>query len=105
IDLLAPAKGEVVLEKHTYSAFFSTGLEEVLRKKGVREVVIGGVVTNICIQHTAADAFFRGFNVTILKDCTAAVDGKTHRDSLEYMKKMYGAKIISAKEFIREVEG
>lgn len=46
--------------KRRYSAFFATDLDLTLREMGVDTLIITGLVTNICIQHTAADAFFRG---------------------------------------------
>lgn len=105
VEELSPKKGDVVIRKRTYSAFYSTGLESLLRRKMIKEVVLAGVVTDICIQHTAADAFFRNFRVTILEDCTATVDKRTHKNSLERMRRIYGAKIITSKDFVKELGG
>jgi len=102
---LAPADGEAVLKKHTYSAFFETGLHGVLENLGVDEVVLTGVVTNICIQHSAADAFFRGYGVVVPRDCTAAVEEKLHLGALETMRQLYGARITSSRELMEEWEG
>ncbi len=65
IPELEPKEGEVILEKEKYSAFYDTGLDSVLEDLGVDEVVLTGVLTHICIQHTAADAFFRGYDVIV----------------------------------------
>lgn len=98
---LAPEKGDILLRKNTYSSFFNTDLERILKKLKIREVVIMGTSTDICVQHTAADAFFRGFKVIVLRDCVTSIDAKTHNSSLKYMQKMYGAKILTSREFIR----
>jgi nicotinamidase-related amidase len=101
IQELAPQEGEPVLPKRTYSAFFETRLHGVLEGKKIRELVLAGVVTDICIQHSAADALFRGYEITILEDCTAALDGETHRNALEYMRKIYGARVMRSGELIK----
>ncbi len=101
IKELAPQKGDILLRKNTYSSFFNTGLDNILKKLKIREIVIMGTSTDICVQHTAADAFFRGFKVVVPKDCVTSIDAKTHSSSLKYMQKMYGARILTSREFIR----
>ncbi|KAG8065336.1 hypothetical protein GUJ93_ZPchr0004g40479 [Zizania palustris] len=64
-------EGDLVLEKRTYSAFAGTGLEEALRGMGVEEVIVTGVMTNLCCETTARDAFVRGFRVFFSADATA----------------------------------
>jgi nicotinamidase-related amidase len=97
---LAPVPGDARLKKHTYSAFFETGLHGILQNLGVEEVILVGVVTNICIQHSAADAFFRGYRVTLLEDCVAALGEDIHRQALECMRQFYGAKVIGSGELL-----
>jgi nicotinamidase-related amidase len=105
IPELAPKPGEPVLPKCTYSAFFGTGLDEVLRGKGSQELVLVGVVTDICIKHSAADALFRGYRVTVLEDCTAALDERAHRNALDYMRRIYGARLMRSVELIEDWRG
>ncbi|MCD6478504.1 MAG: cysteine hydrolase [Candidatus Diapherotrites archaeon] len=102
IPELKPEKGDYVIEKKTYSAFFGTKLHELLQKIGVKELILTGIHTHVCVQHTAADAFFRGYKVVVVQDCVQAFDEKSHRDSLEYMKTNYGAKIKSSDAVIEE---
>lgn len=99
IPELRPEAGEPVLEKRSYSAFFNTGLAELLRKLGVTRLILTGVVTNICIQNTAADAFYLGFEIIVPEDCTAA-GGEAHRASLEYMRQIYGARTARLEDII-----
>lgn len=100
IQELAPEPEDFIIKKKTYSAFFQTELDELLKKLGVREVILTGVVTNICIQHTAADAFFRGYSVVVPSDCTNAVEREKHEQALETMRNLYGAKITVSEEII-----
>ena len=77
------------LVKTRYSAFGETGLAEMLRARGVEEVFVGGVVTNVCVRATVTDAFFLGFDVTVVSDCVAATRANLHREALAVMEKWY----------------
>ncbi len=73
IDELS-AENAFMVRKKKYSAFFESGLEAHLRATGVRALIITGVVTNICVLHTAIDAALRGFMIVVPEDCVAALD-------------------------------
>ena len=62
-----------LIPKKTYSAFHQTGLEEKLRTMGISDLVIGGVMTNLCCETTARDAFVRNFRVFFLADGTSTI--------------------------------
>ncbi len=104
IPELGPQPGDFVLEKRTYSAFYETGLNQILRRLGVDTVVIVGLHTNICCRHTSADAFFRGYRVVIPKDCVQALTDEDHESGLEYIRRIYGARITTSGELAREWE-
>jgi nicotinamidase-related amidase len=84
--LLIPELGvetkDRVIPKNTYSAFYKTGLAEKLGEMGVTDLVIGGVMTNLCCETTARDAFVRGFRVFFLADGTSTVTQEFHLASL-----------------------
>ena len=82
VRLLAPSRGEVVLRKSQYSAFVGTDLEEIIREKGITKIVIAGVLTHLCCESTARDAFMRGFDVFIVVDGTASDHEDLHVSSL-----------------------
>ncbi|MDP6612483.1 MAG: isochorismatase family cysteine hydrolase [Candidatus Hydrothermarchaeota archaeon] len=82
-----------IVEKTTYSAFYNTRLEEVLKEKGITEVVLTGVLTDICVMHTAADAAMHGYNVRVLKDCVASSSREPHEWALKHMKSILNASI------------
>ena len=71
-----------VLQKSQYDAFHQTDLESMLRGQGIRQVVIGGVMTHLCCETTARAAFGRGFEVFFLVDGTATYTEAYHRASL-----------------------
>lgn len=71
-----------VIGKRRYSAFFGTDLDEWLRSAGVEEVVLAGVMTNLCVETTARDAFVRDYRVRVLRDATATASPALHWASL-----------------------
>lgn len=87
-----------VLMKRTYDAFFGTDLEAILKNHSAKDVLFCGLVTDICIQNTVASAFFRGFNPVVIRECTDSIDEFTKDYSLSYMRRIYGAKIISKRD-------
>ncbi len=79
---IAPLAGEKVVVKNRYSAFYETDLERHLRKQGIKDLIIGGVMTNLCCETTARDAFVRDFRVFFLADGTATATEELQRATL-----------------------
>ncbi|MBS3116982.1 isochorismatase family protein [Candidatus Woesearchaeota archaeon] len=74
---------EIVIRKRSYSAFYKTKLEQILKSKKIKEIVITGVLTNLCCETTARDAFARGFQVFFPADATAAYTEEMHLATLK----------------------
>lgn len=88
---------DIVIKKQRYSAFVGTDLEARLNALGVEHVVISGVMTNLCCETTARDAFQREFKVTMLADAMATANEEMHLSTLRNMA--YGfAQVITAKD-------
>lgn len=94
VDELAPEPRDTVVEKTTYSGFFNTRLEEVLRTLGTTELLITGCVTNICILYTSSDAVLRGYKVAVPKDCVAGRNREDHDFALRQMKQVLKVNVI-----------
>ncbi len=77
---------DTVVKKKRYSAFYNTGLDAVLKEKKIDALVLTGVLTDICVLHTAVDAAMRNYNVTVLKDCTASVSKDRHEWALGHIR-------------------
>ncbi|CAJ1932971.1 unnamed protein product [Sphenostylis stenocarpa] len=75
--------GDLVVEKNSYSAFRKTKLEERLVEMGVEEVIVAGVMTNLCCETTAREAFVRGFRVFFSVDATATSNVDLHEATLK----------------------
>ena len=100
VDELKPRDGDFVVKKRRYSAFFGTDLDLLLRELGVRKLILTGLVTNVCVQHTAADAFFRGYELVVVRDCCEALSAEDHERALDYMRSVYGAEIRTSEELM-----
>ncbi|MDH7515114.1 MAG: isochorismatase family protein [Bacteroidota bacterium] len=79
---LAPLPAEKVVLKHRYSAFFDTDLGTILRCLNVKDLVVAGVMTNLCCESTARDAYFRDYRVFFCADATATICEEMHVASL-----------------------
>jgi nicotinamidase-related amidase len=107
IPELKPTEKDYIVEKRTYSGFFETGLDPLLRSlyggEGVKTVIFGGIHTHICVQHTAADAFYRGYKIIIAKDGTEAFTQENHEQGLKHIEYFYNAKIETVDEIIKKI--
>lgn len=92
---------EILVKKSTYNSFFQTDLNDILEEKKIDRIILTGVSTDICVQHTAGAAFFRGYDVVVVEDCTEAISKEKHETAIEYMKDMYGIDISNSKEIIK----
>lgn len=104
VESLAPLHDEVVIEKRSISAFNSTGIETVLRRMGVEDLVLTGVATNYGVGHTAIDAVDRGFGVVVVDDATAAYSDETH-DAWFGLNSTFYFRRLTTGEVIEELEG
>ena len=83
IPELAPVEGEVVLDKPGKGSFYATDLETILRARGIAQLVVTGVTTEVCVQTTVREANDRGFESLILSDCTGSYFPEFHASALE----------------------
>ncbi|NYT11434.1 MAG: cysteine hydrolase [Methanomassiliicoccales archaeon] len=100
IPELEPLPGEIVLEKSTYFSFHDTGLDEILTDMGVKEVILCGLLTDICIKLAAAEAFVRNYSIVVPKGCVNSISQEAHEGALKEMADLYHAKIIDLEQVI-----
>jgi len=89
VEQLAPAPGDVVLEKSTYSPFVSTDIRQELRRRGVTRLYMAGLHTDCCVRHTSGDAFQLGLDLVWITDAMQAFTDESHQAGLEYFKAWY----------------
>jgi nicotinamidase-related amidase len=85
VDDLSPEEGDIVIEgKRGLDTFASTNLDFILRSKGIETVIIGGFLTNCCVESTMRSAYENGYRVITLTDCTAATSAEEHDNAIAY---------------------
>ena len=98
VDELGCRSGDLIVDKVRFDAFQWTSLEPLLHGLGVAELVVCGVVTNICVETTIRSAFMRDFPVIMLADCCAAATRRLHELSVEVLAAYRLAEIASITE-------
>ncbi|MCG5076637.1 cysteine hydrolase family protein [Paraburkholderia silviterrae] len=101
-DLISPKQGDVVIEKYRYSGFFESNLDLILRSMGVKSLIVGGVLTDVCVMTTVFDAYFRDYQVTLIEDVCGATTSAAHHSSLMIMANwVYDLQIFKSTEYMR----
>lgn len=90
IDELGALQDDIHVTKRRYSAFFQTDLDLALKDMMITQLVIFGVVTNICVRSTVHDAFFNGYEVVVPQDACAATGQREHESTLYDIATHYG---------------
>jgi len=93
VEELKPKEGEFVVRKPSYDAFYGTPLEHILRYRGLENLILTGVLANICVLHTAGSAAMRGYRLIIPVDCILALNEFDYALSLRQMSFIYKAKL------------
>jgi nicotinamidase-related amidase len=88
---LAPLKGDLVVEKQTYSPFVSSDLDATLRARGIRRLYVAGLHTDCCARHASGDAFQRGYDLVWVTDGLQAFTQEAHEAGLEYYRAWYAS--------------
>src|SRR5580693_5077669 len=98
VDELGCGPEDLVVDKIRFDAFQWTSLEPLLRGLGVSELVVCGVITNLCVETTVRSAFMRDYPVTLLADCCAAKTRRLHELSIEVLTSYQLAEIARISE-------
>jgi nicotinamidase-related amidase len=103
VDSLAPQAGDIIVEgKRGLDTFASTNLDFILRSRGTKTLVVGGFLTNCCVESTVRTGYERGFNMVALSDCTATLSEEEQRFTFEKNLPMF-ARILTHTEFLSDL--
>ena len=96
VDDLAPQGGDIVIEgKRGLDTFASTNLDFILRNKGITTIVLGGFLTNCCVESTMRTGYENGYRVITLTDCVAATSQAEHDNAISFDYPMFSMPVTS----------
>lgn len=106
IPELYPIEGESIIDKPGKGSFYATDLDMILKLKGIRNLVITGITTDVCVSTTLREANDRGYECLLLEDCCAATEKKNHLAAVENVKLQEGifGTVYNSESFISEMK-
>ncbi len=102
IDGLKVEKGDILLDKDRYSAFFGTPLDLILKEKGVKTIIITGLASNVCCESTAREGFFLSYRVIFVDDLNVTLNDEMHHWAVENIRLVFGY-VLSSNQLLEKL--
>ena len=108
VSELKPQDGDISIYKHRFSGFYETELDAILKKLGIKSLIVTGCTTSVCVESTVRDAMFRDYQCVLLSDCMGEPIGNdlprsNHEASLLVIQTLFGW-VSDSTQFTRALE-
>lgn len=104
IDELKPQTGDIVVNKHRYSGFINTELDAILRTFNIKYLLFTGIATNVCVESTIRDAYFREYWPIFISDACAAAGPDFMQDATIFNVKSFFGWVTTTDNFIKSFQ-
>ncbi|WP_085524315.1 cysteine hydrolase family protein [Tuberibacillus sp. Marseille-P3662] len=106
IDKIKPEQHDIVIDKYRWSSFYDTSLDLILKSMGIEHLIMGGLVTDGCLMTSVFDAYFRDYQVNLVKDiCGATNEGAQMASILIMANWVYDLAVYDTSEIIKKLSG
>lgn len=106
LDQIKPESNDIVIDKYRYSGFYESNLDLMLKGMGIEHLIIGGVLTDVCVLGTALNAYYRDYQINIVEDMCGTTTEGAHMASILMMANwIYDMKIFKTKQLQRKLNG
>ena len=104
-DAIKPKKNDIIIDKYRYSGFYESNLELMLKSLGIEHLLIGGVLTDVCVLSTVLDAYYRDYQVSLVKDmCGTTTEGAHMAAILMMANWVYDLQVYDTEELCKNLD-
>lgn len=105
-DLVKPKAGDIIVDKYRYSGFHESNLDLMLKSLGIEHLIVGGVLTDVCVLSTVMDAYYRDYQVSLVEDmCGTTTEGAHMAAILMMANWVYDLEVYQTDELYKKLNG
>ncbi len=105
-EIIKPEHGDFIIDKYRYSGFYESNLDLLLKGLGIQHLIVGGVLTDVCVLSTVMDAYYRDYRVSLVEDmCGTTTEGAHMAAVLMMANWIYDLEIYQTKELYKKMNG
>ncbi|MGE8077360.1 cysteine hydrolase family protein [Peribacillus loiseleuriae] len=106
IDEIKPQENDIIVDKYRYSGFYESSLDLMLKSLDIKHLIVGGVLTDCCVLATVLDAYYRDYQVNLVKDiCGTTTIGAHMAATLMMANWIYDLKVYDTTHIVKRLNG
>lgn len=105
-EIIQPEQGDFIIDKYRYSGFYESNLDLMLKSLGIKHLIVGGVLTDVCVLSTVMDAYYRDYRVSLVEDmCGTTTEGAHIAAVLMMANWIYDLEVYQTNELYKKMNG